>query len=73
MLDLSQPLSEGLEDRDASSSTSKARCDPKHELVEEQSLHVNLPSVAPDKAMWHLFPTKRNLQGVHSLTEGLPM
>ena len=50
MFDLSQPFTERLEERDASSSTPTARCDPEHEVVEEQSLDEKLPSVVTDAA-----------------------
>ena len=44
MLDLLQPFTEGIEERDASSST--ARGGPKHEVVEEQYIDEKPPSVA---------------------------
>ena len=47
-LDLLQPFAAGLEERDASSSTPKARGGPTHEVVEEQSTDEKLPSVATD-------------------------
>ena len=46
MLDLLQPFTEGLEKRDSSSLTPTIGRDPKHEVVEEQSLDEKLPSVA---------------------------
>ena len=48
MLDLLQPFTEGLEERDASSRTPAAGSDPAHEVVEEQSHDEKLPSVATD-------------------------
>ena len=47
MLDLSKPFTEGLEEYYVSSSTPKARSDPKHD-DEEKSLGDKLPSVVTD-------------------------
>ena len=48
MLDLLQPFTEGLVERDASSSTATAWNDSKQEVVEEQHIDEKLPSVATD-------------------------
>ena len=48
MLDLLKPFTERLKEYDVYSSTLAAGCDPTHELVEEQSHDVKLPSVAAD-------------------------
>ena len=47
MLDLSQPFTEGLEDRDASSSAPTARVGL-HGVIEENSLDDQLPSFVTD-------------------------
>ena len=49
MLDLLQPFTEGVEERDASSRTPAAGSDPAHEVVEEQSHGEKLPRLPP---MW---------------------
>ena len=46
MLDLLKPFTERLKEYDVSSSNLAAGGDPTHELVEEQSHDVKLPSVA---------------------------
>ena len=47
-LDLLKPFAEGMEERDASSSTPTARGDTTHEVVEEQFPDEKLPSFATD-------------------------
>ena len=48
LLDLLQPFTQGLEERDASSSTPTAGNDLEHAVVEEQSLDEKFPSVVTD-------------------------
>ena len=68
MLDLLKPFAEGLEERNAFSSTPTARCGTTHEVDEEKSLVEKLPSVATD-AVWDARAKDTNRNCVHSLTE----
>ena len=64
ILDLLQPFTEGSEERDASSSTLTAWCDPAHEVVEEQSLDEETSlgcQRCAEEILWHTIPRVRKV------------
>ena len=64
MLDLLQPLTEGLEERDAYSSTPTAKSDPAHEVVAEQSRDEKLSLVTTDVVRETLAEDTKSKKGV---------
>ena len=64
MLDLLQPFTEGLEERDAYSSTPTAGSDPTHEVVAEQSRDEKLSLVATDVVRDTLAEDTKSKKGV---------
>ena len=72
-LDLLKPFAEGIEERDASSSTPTAGGDFTHEVVEEQSLDEKLPSFATDAGGYILAEDTKSKEGtIRSPPRGKP-